>query len=189
MVGKRKNTNKQVIVENIVVLSIVIAYTFIGLLRGVYAMLSTLFKEMYLIYKNHREHETYIEQHAIEEAEAIRIEKEIQAQYNKAVNRLRTLMEYTENRLYYNVEKVEFPSEGRIREYVNFLTYDKETVAVENANALINEVMNNVLGVYKGRSKKLQDTIVLDDYACDMKDLSRNLAEKIGVKEIRMVVA
>ena len=72
---------------------------------------------------------------------------------------------------------------------MNFLTYDRQTVAVENANQLVNTVLNNVLGVYKGKSQKLQDTIVLDDYACDMKDISRNIAEKIGVDEVQMLMS
>lgn len=187
--ARRKKQQNLILAEGIITLAIVIVYGIIGLLKGLYAMFSTLVKELYLIYKNRREHEQYLEANAIAEAEELRIEREIQAQYDNAINRLRKLLDYTENKLYYSVEKTEFPSEGRIREYVNFFTYDRETVAVENANALVNEVLHNVLGVYKGKSQKLQDTIVLDNYACDMKDISRNLADKLGLEEVRMVVS
>ena len=133
--------------------------------------------------------EAYERQHQLEEEEEKALARELADSYNKAVDRLRTLIGYTENKLYYQVVKTEFPGEGRIREYVNFLTYDRQTVAVENANQLVNTVLNNVLGVYKGKSQKLQDTIVLDDYACDMKDISRNIAEKIGVDEVQMLMS
>ena len=133
--------------------------------------------------------EAYERRHKLEEEEEKALAQDLADSYNKAVDRLRTLIGYTENKLYYQVVKTEFPSEGRIREYVNFLTYDRQTVAVENANQLVNTVLNNVLGVYKGKSQKLQDTIVLDDYACDMKDISRNIAEKIGVDEVQMLIS
>lgn len=181
--------SKNALAESIIVLSIVIVYSVIGLFKALYAVFSTLFKEMYMLYKTHRENQKYLEQNALEQAEAERIEQELQRQYNNTLDTLRSLLQNTENKLYYRIEKTEFPDNGRIREYVNFYTYNKNTVSVDNANSLINTALNNVLGVYKGRSKKLQDTIVLDDYACDMKDISRALAEKLDVDEIRMVVA
>lgn len=187
--ARKKKQQGLILAESIITLAVVIIYSVIGIIRGLYAMFSTLVKEFYALYRNHREHEQYLEQHAIEEAEEERIEAEIQEQYNTAIDKLHKLLDYTENKLYYHVEKTEFPSEGRIREYVNFFTYDRETVAVENANELVNEVLHNVLGVYKGRSKSLQNTIVLDDYACDLKDISHNLADKLGVDEVRMVMS
>ena len=131
----------------------------------------------------------YLKAHQIAEEEAERLAQSLKDNYEKSVSKLRTLVGYTENKLYYEVVKTEYPSQGRIREYVNFFTYDRQTVAIENANQLINNVMNNVLGIYTGRIKKLQNTIVLDDYACDLRDLSSNLAQKLNVEEITMLRA
>ena len=131
----------------------------------------------------------YLKAHQIAQEEAEALAYNSRMLYETAISKLRTLVGYTENKLYYEVVKTEFPAEGRIREYVNFYTYDRQTVAFENANDLINTVMHNVLGVYKGKNKRLHNTIVLDDYACDMKDLSRNIAQKLSVEEVKMVVA
>ena len=146
-------------------------------------------KETFTSYEDIVKDEVYEHNNYLDEEEEHMLAVELADMYNKAVDRLRTLVGYTENKLYYQIVKTEFPGEGRIREYVNFLTYDRQTVAVENANDLVNKVLNNVLCTYKGRSKKLQNTIVLDDYACDMKDISRNIAEKIGVDEIQMLMS
>ena len=59
----------------------------------------------------------------------------------------------------------------------------------EDVTKVINTVFNNVLCVYKGKSKKLQDTIVLEDYACDKKDIARNLADKLGIDKVEMLMA
>ena len=53
---------------------------------------------------------------------------------------------------------------------------------------MVNTALNNVLGIYNGRSKKLHGTIVLEDYACDMKDITKNLEDKLGI-EVKMVIA
>lgn len=136
-----------------------------------------------------KKHHDYTVQNYLDEAHAYVMERQAEERYNKTIKELKRLLAGTEYKLYYNVEKTEFPSEGRIREYINFFTYNRETVAVENANAMVNEVLNNVLGVYKGKSKKLYGTIVLEDYACDMKDLSRTLARNLGINEVKMVIA
>lgn len=166
---------------NITVLSIVIIYTIVAICRCIYHFILTIFKEIHSLYKLNEENKFYEEEN-----------KEIspnKLSYSNPKDKLKQLLSYTENKLYYQVEKTEFPAPGRIREYVNFFTYDRETVAVENANDLINDILNNVLCIYKGKNKKLYNTIVLDDYACDKKDMSRVLAEKLDVEEIRMVIA
>jgi len=146
-------------------------------------------KSAYNSCSDYKKHHDYTVQNYLDEAREMLLEKRSEERYYKTLNELKRLLAGTENKLYYNVEKTEFPGEGRIREYVNFFTYDHDTVAVENANAMINEALNNVLGIYRGKSKKLNGTIVLEDYACDMKDISRNLADKLGIDEIRMVIA
>jgi len=165
----------------------------IGVLPEILKIIINVFKEIITgihgAWKEQKEHEEYVAQHYLDQAREEVLARKIEERKQKILSELKRLLAGTENKLYYNVEKTEFPSEGRIREYVNFFTYDRQTVAVENANALVNEALNNVLGVYKGKSKKLHGTIVLEDYACDMKDISRNLADKLGVDEIKMVIA
>lgn len=139
-------------------------------------------------YKHLKHNCTYTAQNYLDEAReqvlAIQTEK-VRAQ---TLDELKRLLIGTEGRLYYSIEKTEFPAEGRVREYINFLTYDRQTVATVNANSMVNTALNNVLGIYNGRSKKLHGTIVLEDYACDMKDITKNLEDKLGI-EVKMVIA
>jgi hypothetical protein len=187
--ARRRKSKENLLVELVLSVLILVFGSLYYVIKVLAEGLIVYFTEVGKNLKEIAEQEKYERQHQLEEQEEQALAQELSNAYNNAVSRLRTLIGYTENKLYYEVVKTEFPGEGRIREFVNFLTYDKQTVAVENANQLVNTVLNNVLGVYKGKSTRLHDTIVLDDYACDMKDISRTIAEKIGVDEIKMVMS
>lgn len=115
------------------------------------------------------------------------IVQEVDDTYNKALDKLRKLLSNTENKLYYEIVKSDVGN-GRIREYVNFYGYCRETVTVDNINELVNEVFDNKLITYKGRSERLNNTIVLEDYMCDMKDITNNLSKKLD-EEIKLVMS
>lgn len=189
MARRKKKFTDLLLVDLTLAILVLIFGTIYELAKVFCEGLVVYFTELSKSLKDIAQDEAYARQHQLEEQEEQMLAQELAQTYNKAVDRLRTLIGYTENKLYYQVVKTEFPGEGRVREYVNFLTYDKQTVAVENANQLVNTVLNNVLGVYRGKSKKLHDTIVLEDYACDMKDISRNIAEKIGVDKVEMLMS
>lgn len=188
----RRSKRAKVQVINILETLITIGAYLLGLVavifKIIYVGLTTYYTEFNKSVREYDEHREYLANNVLDDEEEQALAQELEDTHTKAINRLKTLMSYTENKLYYQIVKTEFPGEGRVREYINFLTYDKETVAVDNANVLVNTVMDNVLGVYKGRSKRLQDTIVLDDYACDMKDISRNIANRLGVEEVKIVM-
>jgi hypothetical protein len=185
MARRKKSLDDNIVYVLVLVVLQIIYYSF----KLILLALTTFYSEVVKTLKDYEKNDKYLREHKLQEEEERQLAQEIEQNYNKAVDRLRTLIGYTENKLYYQVVKTEFPGEGRIREYVNFLTYDKQTVAIENANELVNTVLNNVLGVYRGKSQKLHNTIVLDDYACDMKDISRNIAEKIGVDKVEMLMS
>lgn len=187
--ARRKRKSDNLIVELLVIGTVLLGSALYYVLKIVWGGVSEYFKELFKILKEYKEHQDYLMKNALEQEEEERIARELLENHMRAVENLKQLLANTENKLYYQIVKTEFPSEGRIREYVNFITYNRDTVALENANNLVNTVFNNVLCVYKGRSQKLQNTIVLEDYACDKKDIARNIAEKIGVDKVEMLMA
>lgn len=187
--ARRSKKSHDILGEIIAVALFAMCSAVFYIIKIIFTGIFEYFKELGKILKEYKDHQDYVAKNLLEEEEEERLARELLEQHEKAVDNLRYLLAHTENKLYYHVVKTEFPGEGRIREYVNFITYNRDTVALENANTLINTVFNNVLCIYKGKSKKLQDTIVLEDYACDKKDIARNLADKLGIDKVEMLMA
>lgn len=185
--AKTKTNKLRKLTDDIIMVFVVIGCIIGGTLAVIVKVAQSLVYHIYTAIKEEFEEEAFVNANPITE-ETEEILNSIEDKYKKHVAELRRLLQYTENKLYYSVEKTEFPN-GRIREYVNFFTYDRRTVAVENANTLVNTVLNNVLAVYKGKSQKLQNTIVLEDYACDMKDLTARISQVTGLKDVKAVVS